>query len=149
MNSRGFTLIEMLAAMLIVGLCVSVFFQLLSASLKLEHKGRHEEEVQLAAAQLFEVLLACDVRQDDFAWEGEIGKLPWTLKLFSVDLDRGRDKHAGDGLFYKLPAELYRFALTVSYGPKKNKKLELFREKTFKTGYFSDDFKEDHIIPLE
>ena len=149
MNSRGFTLIEMLAAVLIVGLCVPVFFQLLSASLKLEHKGRHEEQVQLAAAQLFEVLLACDVRKDDFEWEGEIEKLPWSLKLFSVEIAGRRDRHIGDGLFYRLPRELYRFALTVFYGPGKNKKLELFREKIFKPGYFSDDFKEDHIIPFK
>ncbi|MBN2333128.1 MAG: prepilin-type N-terminal cleavage/methylation domain-containing protein [Deltaproteobacteria bacterium] len=148
MNKRGFTLLEMLVAVLVVSLTVTVFFQVLSASMKLEQKGRRLDELQLVAGQLFDLLLAHDVREETFPWQGEVEGLPWKLTLFPIDV-RDKDSVAAEEIAVRLPEELYRFILQVSYGARGTALLTLTREMRFPLTYFDDAFREEHLTPLE
>ena len=51
--SGGFTLMEVLVAVTIVSMTVSVFFQLLSGSMKLEHRGQEVIRKRLLADRVF------------------------------------------------------------------------------------------------
>jgi len=144
-NNRGFTLLEMLVAVMVVGLTVTVFFQVLSSSMKLEIKGRRLDEVQLVAGQLFELLLSRDVREDDFPWRGELTESFWELKLLPVDIREESLSLSESEVSLNLPEELYRFTLLVHYGPRQKKLLTLMREKRFPLNYFSDSFKAEHL----
>jgi len=147
-NNRGFTLLEMLVAVMVVGLTVTVFFQVLSASMKLEVKGRRLDEIQLVAGQLFEFLLARDVRDDDFTWAGELDKYSWKLNLSPAEIKEESTPLDGETIAIRLPEELYRFTLLVHYGPRRKKLLTLMREKRFPLNYFTESFKEEHLIEL-
>ncbi|RLB70348.1 MAG: type II secretion system protein [Deltaproteobacteria bacterium] len=148
-NNRGFTLLEMLVAVMVVGLTVTVFFQVLSSSMKLERKGRRLDQVQLVSGQLFDFLLARDVREDDFPWRGELAVGSWELQLLPVDVREDDSTAFSEAeVPVKLPEELYRFVLRVHYGPGGKKLLTLTQEQRFRLGYFSDSFKEEHLTPL-
>lgn len=146
MDNRGFTLLEMLVAVMVVGLTVTVFFQVLSSSMKLERKGRQLDEVQLVAGQLFEFLLARDVREDDFPWSGELPEFPWELKLSAVEIREESLSLSESEVAIKLPEEFYRFTLLVHYGPRQKKLLTLIQERRFPLNYFSDSFKAEHLM---
>lgn len=144
-NNRGFTLLEMLVAVMVVGLTVTVFFQVLSSSMKLEIKGRRLDEVQLVAGQLFEFLLSRDVREDDFSWSGELSENSWELKLFPLDIREASLSLSEAEVSVNLPEEFYRFSLFFHYGPRQKKLLTLMCEKRFPLNYFSDSFKAEHF----
>ncbi len=70
-SERGFTLLEMMVAVLIVGLTVTTFFQLFGASLRLEQRARGFDEIIVYGRQNFALLRARDLRSDEFPWSGE------------------------------------------------------------------------------
>jgi general secretion pathway protein I len=81
-NSRGFTLLEVLVAFLILSLSMSVMMRIVSLSLKaLETAERHQVALQLAESRLADVLTRLDAdsrgkkegRLDSrYRWQSEI-----------------------------------------------------------------------------
>ncbi len=140
----GFTLIEVLVALLVVGLCVTVFFQLLSAGIKLELKTRRLGALQRDICQWLPLFDDLDVRHEDFPWQGEAAGMDWELKLYPVETSP--DAAAEDNeIPLKLTHELYRYVLDLHYGFRRRKHLQLVFFRYYKRGYFSDDFKDCHL----
>jgi len=147
-NDSGFTLLEMMVAVLVVGLTVTTFFQLFGASLRLERRGRGFDEVIVIGRQTMAQLLVRDLLKDEFPWSGEIENFAWNLHLESVDVKPDADeKAAEEGISFRWTSELYRlvFAIQDKNRPGRHLRLVAYRQVT--PGYFSDDFKEKHIIP--
>ncbi|NCC60284.1 MAG: type II secretion system protein [Verrucomicrobiae bacterium] len=142
-SSEGFTLMEMLVAVIIVGLAVTVFFQLLSSSMKLTIRGRELLETALVAGEFFDELLDKDVRGDMFEFEGQKGAHPWALMIYPVDVEANDD--SDDELNVTLPGEVYAYVLTFYFDEEKKKNLSFTRYKNHPKNYFDDDFKADHL----
>ncbi len=145
----GFTLMEVLVAAVIVGLTVTVFFQLLSGSLRLEVRSRQMSEAVVEARMLFDQLMAMDVRESRYPWSGEAEGRAWNLSLYAVDVPAPLDADARTGeelLSVRTPSELYRFVLDFTARGGRKVQLALYRD--YEPGYFSDDFKNDHVREL-
>jgi len=134
---------EMLVAVIIVGLAVSVFFQLLSSSMKLTIRGRELLETALLAGDFFDTLLEQDVRDKDFEFEGEEKKHPWKLKIYPVDVEP--EKEDRDELRLTYPGEVYAYELTFYFSEEKTKHLRYTRYKAHPKDYFDDDFKAENL----
>ncbi|WP_279615206.1 PulJ/GspJ family protein [Desulfonatronum thioautotrophicum] len=106
----GFTLMEVLVAVIIVAMTVTVFFQLLSASMNLERKGRDMVRDILIADRLFGNLQRLDIREPDFPWSGEAGGLSWRLEIHPVEIE---DMMLDDPPL-RLPTELFRYEFHYS-----------------------------------
>lgn len=149
----GFTLMEVLVAAVIVGLTVTVFFQLLSGSLRLEVRSRQTAEAVVEARMLFDQLMAMDVRDDEYPWSGEADGRAWNLSMYAVDVPAPLDPDARSGeqseeelLTVRTPSELYRFVLDFTARGGRKVQLALYRD--YQPDYFSDDFKNDHVQEL-
>ncbi|MCF8039386.1 MAG: type II secretion system GspH family protein, partial [Desulfohalobiaceae bacterium] len=80
-RERGFTLVEMLVAVIIVGSTLAVFFQLLSSSLRLEKRGRDQFKTLLAAKEKFMDISSLNIKNQEFPWQGADGEARWTVRL--------------------------------------------------------------------
>ncbi|EGJ48563.1 type IV pilus modification PilV family protein [Desulfocurvibacter africanus] len=152
-SQAGFTLMEVLVAAVIVGLTVSVFFQLLSGSLRLEVRSRQTAEAVVESRMLFDQLMAMDVRDDEYPWSGEAEGRAWNVSMYAVDVpapldaDAQSDEQSEDELLtVRTPSELYRFVLDFTARGGRNVRLSLYRD--YEPGYFNDDFKNDHVQEL-
>jgi len=145
-NDSGFTLLEMMVAVLVVGLTVTTFFQLFGASLRLEQRGRGFDEVIVVGRQTFAELLARDPRQDEFPWSGEIETFSWALRLEAVDVkpDEAEVK-AAESIALRWTSELYRLVFTIHDKNHPGRHLRLVAYRQLTPGYFTDDFKEKHL----
>ena len=143
LDSSGFTLMEMLVAVIIVGLTVTVFFQLLSSSMRLTIRGRELLDVSLQAHDFFEELLERDVRGEFFKFENQEGEFPWELKIYPVDVEPEDDPD--DEVRLNYADEVYAYELTWYFSEEKIKSLKYMRYKAHPKGYFDDDFKAEHI----
>ncbi len=150
---RGFTLIEMLVAVVIVAISVTVFFQLLSSSMKLAHKSR----VKLARAQqadeLFARLLAMDIRDEKFPWQSDAAAadgVTWQVHLYPLlvqdDLSAAAADYADDNLPEpKLVYELYRQRLQMYNSADGRLLAQLETVRRFPPTYFTEQFKQQHL----
>lgn len=145
-GQAGFTLMEVLVAVVIVGLTVTVFFQLLSASLRLEARSRRAAEAVVEARMLFDQLAAMDVRGDDFPWSGEADGRAWTVRMHAVDVSDPLDARRDEPFAVRTPSELYRLVLDFRAQGGRTVTLTLYRD--FEPGYLSDDFKNEHVRAL-
>ena len=149
---RGFTLIEMLVAVVIVAISVTVFFQLLSSSMKLAHKSR----VKLARAQqadeLFARLLAMDIRDEKFPWQSDAAAadgVTWQVHLYPLlvqdEFVAGVADHVDEGHFHpRLLYELYRQRLEL-YSASGRLLVQLDTIRRFPPAWFSARFKQQHL----
>ena len=145
-NDSGFTLLEMMVAVLVVGLTVTTFFQLFGASLRLEQRGRGFDEVIVVGRQTFAELLVRDLRKDEFPWSGEIEAFSWELQLEAVDVKPEADAEADDeGVALRWTSELYRLVFTIQDKNRPGRHLRLVSYRQLNPGYFTDDFKEKHL----
>ncbi len=144
-EQAGFTLMEVLVAVVIVGLTVTVFFQLLSTSLRLEARSRRTAEAVVEARMLFDQLAAMDPRGDDFPWSGEADGRAWTVSMHAVDVPAPLDAR-DEPLTVRTPSELYRLVLDFRAQGGRTMTLTLYRD--FEPGYLSDDFKNEHVQAL-
>jgi hypothetical protein len=136
---------EVLVAVIIVGFTITIFFQLISSSMKLEIKSRALLETTLKAGDFFQTLMTLDIRKDDFLWEGKEKGCPWELFLYPIEVE----KEIQDGeIQIKLPNELYLYRLVFYYTEERKKYMEFQQYKTHDKGYLSDDFKIDHLSEL-
>lgn len=140
-TANGFTLLETLVAVIVVTLSVTVFFQLLSNSMNLEHRSRNLVHEAILASQVFGELQRHDVRAADFQWDGDADGLIWTLRIHPVDIDDGKLDQGGITL--ALPQELYRFEFR--YRQDDRPEQILYRYATYPTDFFDDQFKGRHL----
>ena len=145
-SERGFTLLEMMVAVLIVGLTVTTFFQLFGGSLRLEQRARGFDEIIVLGRQTFALLLARDVRGDEFPWSGEIENFTWSLRLEPVDVKPDVDVSSdGEALSLRWTSELYRLIFALQDVRRPGRHLKLVAYQQVKIGYFTDEFKEEHL----
>ncbi len=146
-NNSGFTLLEMMVAVLVVGLTVTTFFQLFGASLRLEQRGRGFDEVIVVGRQTFVELLVRDLRKDEFPWSGEVEDFSWELQLEAVDVKPEVDAEAADeGVALRWTSELYRLVFTIQDKNRPGRHLRLVAYRQLNPGYFTDDFKEKQLV---
>ena len=132
----GFTLLEVLVAMVITGTVVVVFFQVLSAGLRLEYSAEQRTQEVVDLDQAFKAVLARDVRSDDFQWQGEQDGNTWELRIEEVDTQQTR-AHTEDAL--QNTSELYRYVF--EYQSRTGRKWTLSRYVQQEPGFFSEDFR--------
>ncbi|MEA1921352.1 MAG: type II secretion system protein [Pseudomonadota bacterium] len=141
----GFTLLEMMVAVMIVGLTVTTFFQLFGASLRLELRARGFDEIIVRGRQTFACLQARDLRKDEFPWSGEIKNFSWSLRLEPVDVKPEVDAQAdGETISLRWTSELYRLVFAMQDRERPGRHLRLVTYSQVKPGYFTDEFKEEH-----
>ena len=144
-DCRGFTLLEMMVAVLVVGLTVTVFFQLFSASLKLERRGRSFDEIIIRGQEIFALLQARDLRRDDFPWSGEEGDFSWQLTLEPVEIKPDVDQETEETPTLRLPSELYRLVFVIRNRNHPARQLRLVAYRRVAVGYYNDEFKKEHL----
>ena len=145
-DERGFTLLEMMVAVMIVGLTVTTFFQLFGGSLRLEQRGRGFDEIIVLGRQTFAFLRVRDLRKDDFPWSGEIENFSWSLRLEPVDVKPDVDEVTDDEtLSLRWTSELYRLVFALQDMRRPGRHLRLVAYRQVKPGYFTDEFKEEHL----
>ena len=145
-SERGFTLLEMMVAVLIVGLTVTTFFQLFGASLRLEQRARGFDEIIVLGRQTFALLLARDLRRDKFPWSGEIENFSWNLRLEAVDVKPEAEVTVEDeAITLRWTSELYRLVFALQDIRRPGRHLKLVAYQQVKPGYFTDEFKEEHL----
>ncbi|WP_291323174.1 prepilin-type N-terminal cleavage/methylation domain-containing protein [Desulfonatronospira sp.] len=139
-NKEGFTLLEVLVALVITGMTVAVFFQVLSAGLKLEFASMQRTVETVHVNQKFNAILAADVRDSNFEWEGEDNHGDWRLHIEQVDTEQTR-AHSDDQL--QVGSDLYRYVFEYQYH--QGRKWTLLRYVQHETGFFDQDFKRRHF----
>lgn len=136
----GFTLMEVLVALVITGMAVTVFFQVMSAGIRLEFSSAGRTSVVLEAGQIMGRLMALDVRDDDFHWQGEENGSVWSLEIQEVETLKNRQSWDD---FLKLNSELYRYVFIYKNG--NNQELTMVRYVQYYSDFFSEDFKRRHF----
>ena len=138
---EGFTLVEMLIAVIIVGTSLAVFFQLIASSLKLEKKSRDQFDSLIAAKETFNRLNKKDLRSDDFPWKGGDENTAWVVQMFAP----GCAAISGDGeeQISTSIGNYYKIQIEAEY--KDHGRVVLERYIRFPDAYFSDEFKAGHI----
>lgn len=136
----GFTLLEVLVAVVITGTVVTVFFQILSAGMRLEFRAQERTAEVLKVSQVYQDLLARDCREDDFVWQQESGDQTWKLRVEEVETVE-MNSQGEDPL--NLDSELYRYVFEYT-GPS-GRTWTLTRLVRHDPGFFSEDFKRDHF----
>jgi prepilin-type N-terminal cleavage/methylation domain-containing protein len=139
-RQQGFTLLEVLVSMIIVSLVVVVYFQIMSAGMKLEHSSRERIDRLLRARHIFDQLLLQDVRADDFKWRGEDGGCLWTLDIETVESRRSRSIEQTP---LTIESELYRFVFR--YRQADRELVRFVQYVSYDPGFFSDQFKDEHL----
>ena len=145
-DERGFTVLELMVAVMIVGLTVTTFFQLFGASLRLEHRARGFDEIIVLGRQTFALLQARDMRKDEFPWSGEIENFSWSLRPEPVDVKPEADAVAdSESVTLRWTSELYRLVFAMQDTRHPGRHLRLVSYIQVKPGYFTDEFKQEHF----
>ncbi|MFO7803235.1 MAG: prepilin-type N-terminal cleavage/methylation domain-containing protein [Desulfovermiculus sp.] len=138
---NGFTLLEVLISLTIVALAVTVYFQLISAGMKLEHKSGEKIKLAVQAQQFFERLQCQDVREDGFQWQGEDKTCQWKLELKPEDVQVSEWDE--DEIQVDKNTELYTYILTYDCP---NEQPMIFRRMAVvDPDFFSDQFKDEYV----
>ena len=127
--------------MTIVALTVTVYFQLISAGMKLEHRSGQKVEAAIRAQQVFEELTTRDVREDEFQWQGEDRKCTWRLQIWPEDVQTLEMEEDSPAL--KKETELYMYVFR--YTCPEDKEIVLRRLVVVSPDFFSDQFKKEHM----
>lgn len=145
-DQKGFTLVEVLVAFIIVGLSLTVFLQLLSGSMRLSHKSRHLLDQAIHADEVFSQILLQDIRTEDFLWHDEEEDGRWELQLEAIEVvDPEVDKTE---LTIVPVAELYQLVLTF-YVANDRPTITLKSVRQYPLTYFTEEFKQLHLQSIE
>lgn len=137
LKSHGFTLMEVLVAMVITALGVAIFLQLFSASINLERRSRGAMQDMMVADRVMEELMRQDVRDAGFAWHGEQEDMSWELRLSPVEIRTLMMEDQETPL--RLPMELFRYDLT--YARKTGPQREVVRYVTYPLDFFDEQMR--------
>lgn len=140
LNAKAFTLIEVLVAMVITGLVITIFFQLLSAGIRLEYRSVQLTKNVLHVGQAFTEVLSEDVRQTDFEWRKEGNGNVRTLSIEPVETLK---THLDSEQPIKLASELYRYVF--EYTTEDKRQWTIVRYVQHDPDFFSEDFKSTHF----
>lgn len=140
LNPKGFTLIEVLVAMVITGLVVTVFFQLLSAGIRLEYRSIQRTKDVLNVGQAFAKVLSEDVRQTDFEWRKED---KGNVRILRIEPVETLKTHMESEQPIKLTSELYRYVF--EYTNEDKRRWTIVRYVQHDLDFFSEDFKSTHF----
>lgn len=141
-NQRGFSLVEILVAVFIVGLALTVFFQLLSGSMRLSYKSRNLLDHAMHAEEIFSWVLIQDIRSEEFIWSAEMESGRWDLQLEAIEIPEINISLNEDNII--LPAELYRLIFTF-YTAAGRPVISLNAVRQYPLRYLTDDFKQQHL----
>ena len=136
---------EVLVAMVIVGLTVTVFFELLSGSLRLEHKVQGKLGQELVARAAFDKLLALDPRDPEFPWEGLAKGLAYEFSIFPLETQEDYENAADQGIVVRLPLELYGYELRLYEDEERTRSFRLVRYMAHPPGYYNEAFIEEWV----
>jgi len=139
-NTGGFTLLEVLVALVITGMTVAVFFQVLSSGLQLEFASMQRTAETVKVNQKFNEVVASDVRDSDFEWRGGDDHGSWSLRIEQVDTEQTR-AHSDDQL--QVDSDLYRYVF--QYQSHRGREWTLFRYAQHAADFFDQDFKRQHL----
>ena len=143
-GQSGFTLMEVLVAVIITGLTVTSFFQLFSSSMRLEMKGRKKLSAAFEARQKFEELILQDIKAEDFEWEGEIEEKPWELSLHPVELSDD-DEYQAEEVQVKVTRDLYALKFSYFENGKDAPSLDFVLYKDYGPSELTEDFKSERV----
>ena len=136
----GFTLMEVLVALVIAGLVVGVFFQVLAAGLRLEFRSAEVVREVTEIRRIMDALMAMDVQDSEFAWSGEDFGLSWSLGIEPVETVHKRGDLPEE---VRLPGELYRYVL--AYSMDRGRQGRIVRYVWYEPGFFHEEFKRTHF----
>lgn len=139
-KTHGFTLIEVLVALVITGMTVTVFFQILSAGIRLEFSSDQRTGQVLNVKQVFGSVINQDVREDDFEWQGEYLDGSWTLQIEQVET---LETYVDSEDPMRLDSELYRYVF--EYTSQDGREWTLVRYAQYSPEFFNEDFKDTHF----
>ncbi|WP_198146009.1 PulJ/GspJ family protein [Desulfonatronovibrio magnus] len=137
---QGFTLIEVLVALVITGTVVTVFFQVLSAAMRLEYSAAERVAETIYMRQAYNLVMAQDVRDDDFQWEGQEDDYQWVLTIEPVETLKTQSE-SDETL--QIDSELYRYVF--KYQSKNGRQWVIERYLQHEPDYFSEDFQRIHF----
>ncbi len=139
-NGTGFTLLEVLVAMVITGMAAAVFFQILSSGMRLEFDSAKRIQEVINLNQTFNEVLLSDIRKPEFQWEGEKLGDAWALHIVHVDTDKTRPR-LDETLYVR--SELYRYVF--EYQTEDGREWTLMRCVQHAPDFFDEDFKRKHF----
>ncbi len=140
-RQNGFTLMEVLVAMVITGMAVAVFFQIISSSIRLEYNSIQRTSEAVKVSQAFGKAMALDVRKNDFNWQGEHEEDSWSLRIEPVDTQKTRSYIEENHL--RLSSELYKYVF--KYRTHEGREWILVRYVQHEKGFFDEDFQMRHF----
>jgi predicted hydrolase (HD superfamily) len=129
-----------LVAMVITGLVVTVFFQLLSAGIRLEYRSIQRTKDVLNVGQAFAKVLSEDVRQTDFEWRKED---KGNVRILRIEPVETLKTHMESEQPIKLTSELYRYVF--EYTNEDKRRWTIVRYVQHDPDFFSEDFKSTHF----
>lgn len=135
----GFTLIEVLVALVITGTVITVFFQVLSAGMKLEYSASERTEQVVDLTQAYSNILSQDVQDEGFEWEGEYNGSFWNFRIEHVETLK---THSETDESFNLDTELYRYVFEFTKG---GRDWQITRLMQHDPDFFSDDFKRTYL----
>ncbi len=145
----GFTLIEVLVAVVVVGLAVTLFSQLTSTSMNLQVKARERLGGVMTAREVFAEVMQYDVRTENFPWSGESAGNAWRLEIFPVRVAPEEAPESEEEEFrVKWTHEVYGFRFTYFRPGGEKFAAQLVRYKLLPVGFFSDEFLEENVSEL-
>lgn len=132
---------EVLIALTIAALAVTVYLQLISTGMKLEHKSGQKIKLAIQAQQFFERLQCRDVRDDDFPWQGEDKECQWKLEIKAEDVQVSEWEE--NEIQVTKDTELYTYIL--SYDCPNEHPMIFRRMAVVDPDFFSDYFKDEYV----
>ena len=105
-GQRGFSLMEVLVALVIVGIALGVLFQVVSGSMRLGFKARKHHEVWADVAEVFERVLPEEPDWERLRWDGMDARATWRIEVHPVAM-----KAWLDPLGMSSSRDLFKFVL--------------------------------------
>ena len=139
-QEKGFTLLEVLVALVITGMTAAVFFQILSSGMRLEFDSAKRTRDIINLNQTYNKILVSDIRKPEFKKTGETSGGAWALHIEQVDTDKTRS-HSRDAL--NVDSELYRYVF--EYQTEDGREWVLIRYVQHEPDFFDIEFKSNHF----
>ena len=139
-QEKGFTLLEVLVALVITGMAAAVFFQILSSGMRLEFDSAKRTRDIVNLNQTFNKVLVSDIRKPEFKKEGETVGGSWSLRIEQVETDKVCN-YSRDAL--NVRSELYRYVF--EYRTEGGREWVLMRYVQHEPDFFDLEFKAKHF----
>lgn len=134
-------MLEVLVAVIILGLTITTLFQLISGSSKLNLKIRTKIANLCQAEQIWQGLQYQDVRAADFPWQGNDGPFTWELVLSPVQPQEQASSQSNEHE-YKRASALYKYTFLYKDHLRVLFKFQLYKD--YPLNFFSPEFLEEH-----